>query len=259
MDASNAFNSLNRVALLWNMRVLWPRCSRFVFNTYQGWATLVLRNSTEDLYSMEGVTQGDPLSMFLYAVGTLSLIQSLKGVGLCAQIWYADDASACGSLSDLRQWFELLLSKGPDFGYVVNPAKCRLVVHDSYRCDAEKIFSSLNVSVVCNHRYLGGFIGDITGQAIFVQDKVCHWIANVKCLSKIAEKQPQAAFVALVKCLQCEWQFLQHFIPNCANHFAPLDDVLISTFLPAVFGCEVTRRERLLFSLPVRFGGLGAF
>ena len=66
--------------------------------------------------------QGDPLSMFLYAVGTLPLIQSLKGVGSCAQIWYADDASACGSLSDLRQWSELLLSKGPDFGYVVNPA-----------------------------------------------------------------------------------------------------------------------------------------
>ena len=239
------------------MRVLWPHCSRFVFNNYQGWATLVLRNSNENLYSTEGVTQGDPLSMFLYAVGTLPLIQSLKGVGSYVQIWYADDASACGSLSDLRQWFELL-SKGPDFGYVVNPAKCCLVVHDSYRCDAEK-FSSLNVSVVCNHRYLGGFIGDITGQAIFVQDKVCHWIADVKCLSKIAEKQPQAAFAVLVRSLQCEWQFLQCVIPNCANHFVPLDDVLTSTFLPAVFGCEVTPREHLLFSLPVHFGGLGVF
>ena len=83
------------------MHVLWPRCSQFVFNTYQGWATLVLRNSNENLYSMEDVTQGDPLSMFLYAVGTLPLIQSLKGVSSCAQIWYADDASACGSLSDL--------------------------------------------------------------------------------------------------------------------------------------------------------------
>ena len=103
--------------------------------------------------------------MFLYAVGTLPLIQSLKGSSSCVQVWYADDASACGSLSDLHQWFELLLSKDPDFGYVVNPAKCCLVIHDSYKSNAEQLFSSLGVSVVCNHRYLGGFIGELTGQA----------------------------------------------------------------------------------------------
>ena len=168
---------------------------------------------------------------------------------MCAQVWYADDASVCGSLSDLHQWFELLLSKGLNFGYVVNPAKCCLVVLDSYKCNAEQLFSSLGVSVVCNHRYLGAFIGDTVGQATFVQDKVCHWIADVKRLSKIAKKQPQAAFAALVKSLQCEWQFLQHVIPNCDNYFIPLDDVLASTFLPAVFGCEVTPFECLLFSL----------
>ena len=33
VDAFNAFNSLNTTALLWNVRVLWPHCSQFVFNT----------------------------------------------------------------------------------------------------------------------------------------------------------------------------------------------------------------------------------
>ena len=112
---------------------------------------------------------------------------------------------------------------------------------------------------MCNHCYLGGFIGDTAGQAIIVQDKGCHWIADVKCLSKIAEKQPQGAFAALVKSLQCKWQFVQRVIPNYGNYFAPLDDVLTSTFLPAVFGCEVTPCECLLFFLPARFGGLGVF
>ena len=40
MDAQNAFSSINGTALVWNVRVLWPRASRFIFNTYmyRGWS-----------------------------------------------------------------------------------------------------------------------------------------------------------------------------------------------------------------------------
>jgi len=89
-----------------------------------------------------------------------------------------------------------------------------LIVHDSYQFDAEQLFSSLGVSVVCNHHYLGGFIGESDGQTAFVQNKVRQWIADVLKLFKIAEKQPQATFAALTKSLQCEWQFLQHVVPG---------------------------------------------
>ncbi len=43
MDAWNAFNSINRLSLLWNLRVLWPRASRFIFNTYRDWSPLILK------------------------------------------------------------------------------------------------------------------------------------------------------------------------------------------------------------------------
>ena len=95
VDASNAFNSLNRLAVLWNSRVLWPRCSRFLFNTYRGWAPLVLKGSPYSLlYSKEGVTQGDPLSILIYAIGSFPLINSLNHPLNGSQVWYADDASA---------------------------------------------------------------------------------------------------------------------------------------------------------------------
>jgi len=83
VDAANAFNLLNRVAMLLHACVLWPCCAHFLFNTYRGWSVLVLKGSSTFLYSKEGVTQGDPLSMFMYAVGTLPLIRSsiILGIG----------------------------------------------------------------------------------------------------------------------------------------------------------------------------------
>ena len=105
VDAKNAFNSLNRVAALWNARVLWPRCSRFLFNTYRDYAALFLQGSSDYLLSKEGVTQGDPLSMMLYAVAILPLIRSLKNPKRWTQNWYADDSACVTTLPSLHAWF----------------------------------------------------------------------------------------------------------------------------------------------------------
>ena len=51
------------------------------FHTYRGWSVFAMKGSCTDLYSKEGVTQGDPLSMFMYTIGTLSLIGSLNDPG----------------------------------------------------------------------------------------------------------------------------------------------------------------------------------
>ena len=64
---------------------------------------MVLRGSDEHLASMEGVTQGDPMSMVLYAAGTLPLIRRLKDVSRYLQIWYADDSCAGGLLSSISE------------------------------------------------------------------------------------------------------------------------------------------------------------
>jgi len=91
---------------------------------------LVLKGSSTFLYSKEGVTQGDPLSMFMYAVGTLPLIRSFHNPGHWTQLWYADGASAGGTLLELHDWFNLLLSHGPAFGYYPEPTKSFIVVNE---------------------------------------------------------------------------------------------------------------------------------
>ena len=51
------------------------------------------------------VTQGDPLSVFFYAVASLPLISYLMHPGERVQTWFARDASASGHIRSLREWF----------------------------------------------------------------------------------------------------------------------------------------------------------
>ena len=53
---------------------------------------MVIQGANEPLYSKEGVTQGDPLSMYMYAIGILPLVRLLKDLDKWVQVWYADDA-----------------------------------------------------------------------------------------------------------------------------------------------------------------------
>jgi hypothetical protein len=67
VDAANAFNELNRTAMLWTIRHEWPSGARFVFNCYRHWATLVIPGkggTVVGIFSKEGVTHGEPPSMF---------------------------------------------------------------------------------------------------------------------------------------------------------------------------------------------------
>ena len=257
VDARNAFNSVNRVAALWNARVLWPRCSRFLFNSYRGYARLLIQGSDQFLLSKEGVTQGDPLSMMLYAVAVLPLIRSLEDSCEWVQNWYADDSSCVGELSSVRRWFDKLLIGGPAYGYFPEPSKTVLVVGSSDLERASDLFRDLGISVVTGSRFLGGFVGERSLAADFVSNKVRVWCECIQSLSDVAISEPQASFAALARSLQFEWNHIQRVIPECGTLFAPLLHAINSIFYPSLFGGTVSENEIALFSLPTRFGGLG--
>jgi hypothetical protein len=78
-NAENGFNMLNRYAMLWNVRHRWSEGARFAFNCYHHFLILVVRNNDEHTASFfdgqEGVSQGDLLSMLLYGVALLPLVE----------------------------------------------------------------------------------------------------------------------------------------------------------------------------------------
>lgn len=90
VDASKAFNQLNREATIINCQSICPALAPVLINTYRLPPSLYVDG--ECIKSFEGTTQGDPLGLAMYAIGTSPLIKSL--CGLAEQVWYADDSSA---------------------------------------------------------------------------------------------------------------------------------------------------------------------
>ena len=65
------------------------------------------------LESFEGTIQGHQLVMSLYTVSLQPLIMHLSIASSAKQCWYTDDAAGCGSLDDVRQWWDELEESGP--------------------------------------------------------------------------------------------------------------------------------------------------
>eukprot|EP00731_Ephydatia_muelleri_P001462 Em0001g1462a len=123
VDAINAFNLLNRQAALHNIRYLCPSIATVIINTYREPTDLFVDGNS--ILSQEGTTQGDPLAMPMYALAILPLIRRIADN--VQQAWYADDATATGSLKNLRTWWDKLVTVGPSYGYFVNAVKTWLI------------------------------------------------------------------------------------------------------------------------------------
>ena len=88
--------------------------------------------------------------MLKYALGVLPLIDCISGDLM--QVWYADQATACGSSSEIRLWWHKLLQFGPDFGYYPNLSKTCLVVKESFYDAAVELFQDSGISVTVDDK-----------------------------------------------------------------------------------------------------------
>ena len=256
VDASNSFNSLNREAALCNVQQLCPSLSKIIINTYREDSQLFIDGST--LYSQEGTTQGDPLAMAMYAVALTPLIHQLEDDGI-KQAWYADDATAGGSLNCLKGWWDHIVELGPDYGYFPNAVKTWLIVKEDYLEEAKDKFKDSGVSITTDgKRHLGAAIGTPQFISGYVQQRVTEWVNEVEQLSAIATTQPHAAYAAFTHGLKHKWTYLIRTIPNIDDQLQPLEDAIRHKFLPSLTGqTELSDETRDLMALPVRLGGLG--
>ena len=257
VDATNAFNELNRQVTLRNVEAVCPVLAPILVNTYRQDASLFTGGHT--IFSSEGTTQGDPLAMAMYAIGTLPLIDKLQGIAW--QCWYADDSAAGGNILNLKRWWDLLQVLGPWYGYFPNGTKSWLVVKEDALDSVREVFDGTDIHITTEgHRYVGGVIGSEAFEQQFLQQKVQDWISDLRKLSVIAESQPHAAYSACSRGLSFRWNYFFGFVPSllaCSNRWK----ILLVQF--SYLGYWVVRfldkSNVIYFSLPIRLGGLGLF
>ena len=79
---------------------------------------------------------------------------------LVMQVWFADNASAGGTLHGLREWWSRLQDLGPLYGYYPNAAKTWLIVKPHFLSDAQQFFDGTGVQVTVEEkRHLGAYYG----------------------------------------------------------------------------------------------------
>ena len=256
VDASNAFNALNRQVALRNILKLCPSLAKILINTYREDIQLFIDGET--LLSQEGTTQGDPLAMAMYAIAITPLIHHLENNSV-KQAWYANNATAGGNINNLKTWWDDIEKTGPDYGYHPNASKTWLIVKENHLEAAKAAFRGTEVQItIKGKRYLGAAIGTASFVESYVQKKVSGWIEEVKHLSSIAVTQPHAAYAAFTHGLASRWTYLSRTIPNIEDMMKPLETTIRQHFLPSLTGQNPFNDQyRDLLALPARLGGIG--
>ena len=95
----NAFNHLNHIAGLLNIKTTHPSIAPIHINPYRSDAELYV--DSEIILSQEGTTQSEPLAMAMYALVILPLIHTVATHGL-KQVSFADDATEGCHLDNLK-------------------------------------------------------------------------------------------------------------------------------------------------------------
>jgi len=257
VDATNAFNCLNRQVALRNVLKLCPSIGTVLVNMYRMNADLYIDGTS--LLSQEGTLQGDPLAMAFYALATVPLSSSCKIDRLTGEIWFADDAAGGGNLFALREWWDELLLKGPMYGYFPNGEKTWLVVKEEHLDKAKDIFAGTSVRITCaGRKHLGAPLGTPAFIDAYVKEKVTGWCTQLETLAKIAISHPHEAYAAYTHGLRGCWSYFIRTVPDVAPLFQPLENIITTKFIPALTGLAAPGKlVRDLLGLPARLGGLG--
>ena len=93
----------------------------------------------------------------------------------------------------------------------------------------------------------------------WVEEKVEEWVSGVQALARISKRYPQTAYTGFVVSLQSEWQYICRAVPDVGEILRPVEDAIVSNFIPALLDIqpgELIPTLRRLLGHWVKQGGM---
>ena len=256
VDFRNAFNTIDRSALLEEVRKRLPGLSAFAEWCYGAGSRLLLGGDV--LYSSSGVQQGDPLGPLLFAICLHLLIRRIDEAApaLAVHEWFLDDGIFVGSPSEVWKAFSIVQEFAPQLGLQVNMEKSTL-----WRSLDALLPLPLGISELEDEGFV--LLGAPVGSAAFSRSVVAARVEKLSLtLSKVSTLQDPQVQLALVRSCFGLPKFaycLRTCDPAIAcNEFADFDDAqcrALSSIVAAPL--SIQDPQWILASLPVSLGGLG--
>ncbi|XP_056683636.1 uncharacterized protein [Spinacia oleracea] len=263
VDFRNAFNLVDRSALLREVRLHCPALSRWVEFCYSSPARLYYGEHT--LWSCQGVQQGDPLGPLLFSLVLHPLVCRIRdSFDLSLQAWYLDDGTIVGDTLVVGQVLELILEEGPHLGLHVNVEKTEVFwPSEDPRSRLEGVFPTDIARPALGVKLLGG---PVSTDSSFCKELVSQRVSKAVVLMDA---------VAKLNDPQCELLLLRAYtgvsklyfaMRTCPPHLFEAAQLSFDVALQASLERIVTASgpgfgdwQWRLSTLPYSYGGLGVY
>ena len=145
LDADNVFNRVNQNVMLNKILMICPVIVIYVINLYTQETRLLILGG-EEIASVEGIIQGDPTAISIYAVGSLLLL-NVTTTDSPKYATHRDDISYIGILKNILTWRNKLNTFGPKTGYFLKVKILRLIVKPEKYETVEGIFKDAKSNI----------------------------------------------------------------------------------------------------------------